>query len=138
MIAYVDASVALRVLLRQPGRLPTWAEWEAAYSSELIGLEIRRTIDRLRAQGDLGGEAVAELLQSAATIEEGLALVSLTRTVLQRAALPMATPVRTLDAIHLATALMVRERSTDPLIFATHDAQQAAAARALGFAVAGV
>jgi predicted nucleic acid-binding protein len=138
MIVYVDASVALRVLLRQPGRLRSWADWDAAYSSELLGLEIRRTIDRLRVQGDLGGEAVAELLQSATMIEEGLAVVSLTRTVIQRAGLPMATPVRTLDAIHLATALMVRERSAQPLTFVTHDVQQAGAARALGFAVAGV
>ncbi len=51
----------------------------------------------------------------------------------------MATPVRTLDAIHLVTALMVRERTADmELVFATHDERQASAAEALGFAVVGV
>jgi hypothetical protein len=50
----------------------------------------------------------------------------------------MATPVRTLDATHLATALMVRERAASSITFVTHDAPQAAAARALGFAVVGV
>jgi hypothetical protein len=50
----------------------------------------------------------------------------------------MATPVKTLDALHLASALLWRERSGDPLVFATHDPQQARAARALGFDCAGV
>lgn len=137
MIAYVDSSVVLRVLLAQPGRLSEWGRWRRAYASELLGLEVRRTIDRLRIQGALEAAEVGQALQLATAIEDGLALVSLTRTILQRAALPMATPVGTLDALHLATALMVRERSSDAPTFLTHDAQQALAARALGFQVAG-
>jgi hypothetical protein len=58
--------------------------------------------------------------------------------VLHRAALPLPLPVRTLDALHLTTALIVRERSAEPLLFVTHDAQQAAAARALGFEIQGI
>jgi hypothetical protein len=49
----------------------------------------------------------------------------------------MATPGRTLDGIHLATALMMRERAEESLTFATHDVRQGDAARALGFAVIG-
>ena len=49
-----------------------------------------------------------------------------------------ATAVRTLDAIHLATALMVREHTGETLVFATHDARQAEAARALGVPALGV
>lgn len=52
--------------------------------------------------------------------------------------MPMATAVRTLDAIHLASALLFRERKGTAIVFATHDAQQATAARALGFACLGV
>src|SRR5437763_16227937 len=55
-----------------------------------------------------------------------------------RAALPMATPVKTLDALHLASALLWRERRAAELSFATHDPQQARAARALGFDCIGV
>ena len=138
MIAYVDASVALRVLLAQPGRLSAWATWERAYASEILGLEIRRTIDRMRIQGALDHEQVAHLLQLTTAVEQGMAIVSLTRTVLHRAALPMPMAVRTLDALHLTTALIMRERSPEPLVFLTHDTQQAAAARALGFEVDGV
>ena len=138
MIAYVDASVALRVLLAEPGRLSAWATWERAYASEILGVEIRRTIDRLRIHGALDHEQVAHLLRLTATVEQGLAIVSLTRTVLQRAALPMPMAVHTLEALHLTTALIIRERSAEPLVFLTHDVQQATVARALGFEVDGV
>jgi predicted nucleic acid-binding protein len=135
---YLDSSVALRVLLDQPARLPAWGRWERAFASELLGLEIRRALDRLRLRRLLEARDVAALLERTALIESAVDLVALTRTVLRRAALPMASPVRTLDALHLATALMIQERTEVTLVFATHDRQQAAAARALGFAVAGV
>lgn len=137
MTVYLDASVALRVLLRQRGRLPTWGRWDRAFASELLGLEARRVIDRLRVESLLAAPAVADLLRDLSVLEEAIGVVAVTRTVLQRAGLPMATPVRTRDAIHLATALMLRERLSEPLVFATHDAQQALAARALGFEAAG-
>jgi predicted nucleic acid-binding protein len=135
---YLDSSVVLRVLLAETNRLQTWGRWERAFASELLGLEVRRAIDRLRILGHLGQRSTAALLQHAATIEDAISIVPLTRTILRRAALPMATPVRTLDAIHIATALVMRERSDVPLTFATHDTRQADAARALGFAAIGV
>ena len=46
-----DSSVVLRPLLDQPKRLKVWGEWEAAYSSELLGVKCRRAIDRLRLEG---------------------------------------------------------------------------------------
>ncbi len=137
MTVYLDSSVVLRVLLAQRHRLEIWGRWNRAIASELLGLEVRRTIDRLRVQGRLDARSVAALLHGATIVEESLALVPLTRTVLRRAALPMATPVRTLDGIHLATALMMRERTEESLTFATHDVRQADAARALGFPVLG-
>lgn len=87
-----------------------------------------------------GGESVLVCDRNtpiARLVEDSIGVVGLTRTVLLRAALPMATPVRTLDAIHLASALMLRERLKKPLVFATHDAQQALAARTLGFRLVG-
>lgn len=43
--------------------------------------------------------------------------------------------VRTLDAIHLAVALHLRELEDDEVVFVTRDADQAVAARELGFSV---
>jgi len=96
-------------------------------------VEACRVIDGLRLEGALDDQRVADARQQLGRIESGIASVALSRSVLHRAALPMATVVKTLDAIHLASALLLRERRGVDLSFATHDPQQARAARALGF-----
>lgn len=136
MIVYLDTSVVLRPLLGQASTLD-WRDWDLAYSSEVLGLEARRAIDRLRLESALDDAAVADAHQELARIEQFLGQVPLTRAVLRRAALPMPTVVKTLDAIHLTSALMLQERRQRPLTFATHDVRQAIAARALGFGVLG-
>jgi len=50
----------------------------------------------------------------------------------------MATAVKTLDAIHLASALVFQEAQRASVLFAMHDVRQATAARALGFECTGV
>jgi predicted nucleic acid-binding protein len=134
MIVYVDTSVVLRHLLGQPGALD-WTGWEYAYSSEILGFEARRVIDRLRLELALDDRGVADAHQELARIELHIGQVPLTRPVLRRASLPMPTVVKSLDAIHLTSALMLREIKGVPLAFATHDGQQSTAARAFGFAV---
>lgn len=48
MIAYVDASVLLRVALRQADALPEWRQVERGIASALILTESLRTLDRLQ------------------------------------------------------------------------------------------
>ena len=59
MIAYVDASVLLRVALRQPDALPEWRHVEQGVASALILTESLRTLDRLRLRASLSDEDVA-------------------------------------------------------------------------------
>jgi hypothetical protein len=61
----------------------------------------------------------------------------LIRVVAQRARLPMAMIVGTLDALHLASAMVLRERRETSVVFVTHDPQQARGARGLGFECVG-
>lgn len=138
MTVYVDTSVVLRVLLGQENPLDIWGKWEAAWASELLGLEARRVVDRLRLEAALDDEGVAAAQQELTRIEDTIGRIVLSRVVLRRAALPMATAVKTLDAIHLASAMLFQERRGARLLFATHDAQQTTAARALGFDCRGV
>lgn len=137
MIVYLDTSVVLRVLLGQR-KVLNWADFEAAYSSEILRLEARRVIDRLRLESALDDEGLAEAQRELSRIEKSIGCIFLSRTVLRRAALPMPTVVKTLDAIHLVSALMLQERRNGDLIFATHDLQQATGARGLGFEAIGV
>ena len=133
MIVYVDTSVVLKVLLRQPGALRNWDRWSEAFSSELLKVEARRVIDRLRLGMHLDDEGVARAHEELVGIERAIGFIEVNRRVLSRAAGPMPTAVKTLDAIHLASALLLAERRPKPPRFATHDHQQSLAARALGF-----
>jgi predicted nucleic acid-binding protein len=138
VIVYLDSSVVLRVVLKQPEPLPAWGKWEKAYSSEILGVEARRALDRLRLELELGDRELAQAQEDLRRIERTIGLIPLRGAVLRRAMLPMATLVKTLDALHLASALLLEERRGLVLRFATHDGRQATAARALGFECIGV
>lgn len=134
--AYVDSSVLLRVILGEGEPLPSWARIDQALSSELIRLECLRTIDRARIEVALADDVVSRQRADVLEAIDTLSLIPLTTPVLERAAEPFPTLIGSLDAIHLASALLVREHY-DELLFATHDQQLAVAARSMGFTVEG-
>ena len=137
MTVYVDTSVILRILFREPNPVEVWGKWDRAFSSNLWRVEALRTVDRLRLSGDLSDQNVADLVREIRLVHETLAIYPLTETILQRASESFPTVVGTLDAIHLATALAIRQ--VEPLdILLTHDGQLATAARSVGFTVVGV
>ncbi len=137
MNAYIDSSVVLRIVLGEPEPLPSWDRIDQALSSELIRLECLRTIDRARVQLRLGDDAVSRQRANVLEAIDSLSLIPLSVLVLERAAEPFPTLIGSLDAIHLASALLVRDQY-DELLFATHGQKLAVAARAMGFPVAGV
>jgi predicted nucleic acid-binding protein len=137
MIAYVDASVLLRVALRQPDALPEWRQIQQGVSSALIMTESLRTLDRLRLRAKLPDEEVASRRGTIIRLIESLELVEIDAVVLDRAAQPMPTELGTLDAIHLATALLWKEVSRTDVIMATHDEALGLAAQAHGLRVVG-
>ena len=137
MKAYVDTSVLLRVVLGEPGILPEWRLIDVAMASELVRVEALRTIDRARIQLQLPDEEVASRREGVFAILGACHIARVDEAVLERAAEPFPTLVRTLDAIHLATALSIRTDHED-LVFATHDRQLATAARSVGFKVLGL
>ncbi len=65
-------------------------------------------------------------------------LVHMTAPIVHMAAGAMPTVLRTLDGLHLATAISLRNSRREPEIIATHDRVLAIAARASGFEVIGV
>jgi predicted nucleic acid-binding protein len=138
VIAYVDSSVLLRVVLFQPDRLPEWPTIEQAVTSALTEVECLRTLDRRLRQGLLDPEDLADRRGLVLRLLERMDRVDVSPAVLRRAADPFPTPLGTLDAIHLATAVLWREGRSVAPVLVTHDAQLATAARATGFATAGV
>ena len=137
MTVYLDTSVPLRVLFHEPNPLTLWAKWDKAYSSSLWRVEALRTVDRLRLSGDLSDREVADLVRDIRIIHETLAIQPLNDSILERASESFPTVVGTLDALHLSTALAIREFEKLEL-FLTHDFQLGTAARSVGFDVLGI
>lgn len=137
MNVYLDSSVVLRRLQREAGPLGRWGQWERAYSSVLLRIEVLRTIDRSRLKGTIADREVADLITEGHAIFDVVEFVTLSAPVLERASQSFLTPVGTLDALHLATALRLVESAGVDLVFLTHDAELAIAARSLNFPVEG-
>ena len=137
MIVYLDTSTVLQVLVGRGAALAEWGQWRRAYASELMGVEARRALDRLRLERALDDEGLASAHEALGAIERAVGMIRLNSVVLKRASQPMATVVKTLDAIHLASALLLEEQGQAGLVFATHDRRQGLAARTLGLQVIG-
>ena len=136
MTVYVDTSVVLRILLREPNPVGIWGQWNKAYSSELWRVEALRTVDRLRLTHEISDSEVAELVHEIQIVHETFAIHPVTNQIFRRASETFPTVVGTLDAIHLATALSIREIANIDCLL-THDSQLATAGRSLGFEVNG-
>jgi predicted nucleic acid-binding protein len=138
VIAYVDASVLLRVALGQRDSLPEWQQIDRGVSSALATTECLRTLDRLRLRAGLSDSEMATRRAAILALIASLDLVEIDSVVLDRAAQPMPTELGTLDAIHLAPALLWRDFMRTDLIMATHDTALALGAQAYGLHVVGI
>ena len=125
---YLDTSVVLARLFAED-RSPPDAFWSGRLvSSRLLEFEV---FNRVHAQGAGRSHGMA-----ARHLVDRVSLLELTPRVLVRALLPFAQPVRTLDALHLATMDFLRQQG-QVLALATYDPRLATAAVALGFPLAG-
>ena len=120
---YLDTSVALAHLLAEDRRPPD-ALWEGELvSSRLLEYELWTRIHARnleRSHGDLVRLLLARL-----------AWIELRPEVLSRATRPFPVPVRTLDALHLASVAFLRERGRE-VALATYDERMAGVASAMG------
>jgi hypothetical protein len=126
-VIYVDSSVALARLLFE-ARAPAVEFWEQRLaSSRLLEYEIWNRVHAYDPNGS--NDRAARLLLM------GIELFEMERPVLARALEPWPTPIRTLDALHLATADYLR-RQGEPVELASYDRQLLTAAEALGIPIA--
>ena len=128
----------LRLILGDRGALAEWRSIKHGIASALVEVECLRTIDRLHQQGKLPLPQIASRRSAVYDLIEEVEVVPLSEPVLRRAAQPFPVPLGTLDALHLATALLWTERRGGALVMATHDASLATASRACGLDVVGM
>jgi predicted nucleic acid-binding protein len=138
VIAYVDTSVLLRFVLCQPDRLEELRSCAERVTSFLTQVECLRVIDSARLRGLLSTDESAERrMQTYEQLRRMRRLVP-SLAILHRAGEPFPVALKSLDALHVASALVWRDRFAPDLVFATHDRQQGRAALALGFEVLGL
>jgi len=123
---YIDASAALKLVVEEP---ESWALADALAGDQLISSEICR-VELARALLRLGlGQGAERLVRG---VVERIELLRLDDQILDRAGELGPNDLRTLDAIHLASALAIG-RELDAVV--TYDRRLAAAAEEAGFAV---
>lgn len=124
MIVYLDTSVLLARLFAED-RSPPDALWsQTLVASRLLEYEVFNRVHARGAAASHGGDA--------RRLVDRVSLLEMSAHVLGRALLPFAQPVRTLDALHLATLDFVRAQGQS-VALATYDQRLASAATALGF-----
>jgi predicted nucleic acid-binding protein len=121
-------------LLRHPDALKGLTGWDLV-ASELMEVEALRTLYRVHLEGLLSdddlGARMAELREIVAALDQ----FPITRQVLRRARGPFPGILKTLDAIHLSTALLWSEHFGENIVMITHDRQLARVSRASGLEV---
>ena len=124
---YLDTSVVLARLLAKDRSLPDALFHQTLVASRLLAVEV---FNRVHARG-----AAASHGAQARQLVDRIKLVDLSAPVQARALRPFAQPVRTLDALHLATVDFLRAQGLFPTL-ATYDKRMAAAAIGEGFGLA--
>jgi predicted nucleic acid-binding protein len=128
----------LRLAHGQPNALAGWSKIQRGASSALVMIESLRTVDRLRLRARLSDAEVAIRRAAILSLVGSLELVESDAAIMDRASQPVPTELGTLDAIHLATALLWTEMTRTQITMATHDAALGLRAKAHGLAVVGL
>ena len=125
-VAYVDSSALLKLAVAEPETSALEADLagrDGLVASRLAALECRRAARRTSNKRVL--QAVDEVL-------DAIYFLEITPAILDRAAIAGPPVLRSLDAIHLATALSIDEPVLDVI---TYDRRLAEAAEAVGLRV---
>jgi predicted nucleic acid-binding protein len=136
---YAESSAVLRWLLGAGGAdqvADVLRSADTVVTSELTAAEVGRTLQRLAAAGHLDPSAGARAWEAYTQASAHWHLYGVTDGVLRRArqSFPLE-PVRTLDAVHLSTAMLYALDVGPPMVLST-DLAVRANAEALGLAIA--
>src|SRR5689334_17493186 len=126
MATYVDASAAAKLVLEQP-ESAALAKWIVATGRNPVTSDLTRT-ELLRATRRIAPERMT----AARAVLDSMTVLVVSTAVFERAAMLDPESVRSLDAIHLASALELGDELDE---LATYDARLAEAARYYGITV---
>ena len=139
MWAYVDTSALVKRYIDEAGRrevLRLLRRYECV-TSALLPVELRGALRRRVSEGTLDASRLPAILKRVATDRAYWTQVEVGAEVLVAAETLVAThPLRTLDAIHVASAQIFMARASTPdVLFVSADTRQTDAAAAIGLVV---
>jgi hypothetical protein len=138
VIAYLDSSIVANAIFGSAQQLSEWPRLKHILLSSLVEVECFRALDRERLRRGLDDHKVAAYSENIRRVVARAEIIELSHAILERTKEAFPTQIATLDAIHVSTALLWKQWHEPKLVFATHDHQQAAGARAVGLKVIGV
>ena len=135
-MVYVESSALLAALLE--GDAPAIQRMRAAdrlITSALTFAEANRALARARVSGRLSAAEERDAIRGLLTFRRRCEIVDVSDEVLVRAGRPFPIePIRTLDAIHIATAELLSE-PPQVVMFVTRDKRVSENARSLGYLI---
>jgi predicted nucleic acid-binding protein len=135
--AYFDTSALVKRYVDEAGRREVLQllRRHQCVTSVVLSVEFRSALRRRVTDRSLDARRIPEILKRVAADREFWALIEVTSEVLQAAEnLVAAHPLRTLDALHVASAELFADRLSSELTFVSADSRQTAVAAAMGMA----
>lgn len=138
MKAYIDSSIILRIVLGEKNAISFPENLGEFAASEILKIECFRTFDRMQRAQYFPEDEIADRYSALHQMIRSLRLIKFSDAISQKACEPFPVILKTLDAIHLASAVLWQQQEQDDVLFFTHDIQLAKCAQAMGFEVLGV
>lgn len=139
MILYLDTSALVKLYVKEPGSQAVRALLEKAQvvsTSRVAYVEMRAGLARKLRQGELSEEEYGHVLSDFEKDWKDYFVIEFSESVAKMGGeLVEKHPLRALDALHLASALFLRERARSDVFFSSFDGRLNEAAQAEGLAV---
>ena len=135
MWAYFDTSALVKRYVVEPGRreVQQLLRRHDCVTSAILPVELRGALRRRVTERTLAGSRVSEILKRVVADRAYWTIIEVSTEVLSGAeALVSVHPLRTLDAIHVASAQLFAARLRADVIVVSADKRQTAAANAIG------
>lgn len=131
-IVYLDASTALRWILKAPHHLSNFGDWKTAGSSVLFETECVRTLERLRDENSISTEKYIDGIGQVQELWDSMEKIPVTTEILFAAKQRFIAPIKTLDAIHAVSAQLWSRALDKDVMLISHDKKLNLIAKSLG------
>jgi len=138
MKAYIDSSILLRLILGEKNAIKFPKQLTEFVASEILKIECFRTLDRMQRTLHIAENEISERYAALHLAIRSLRMIKLTEAISQRSCESFPVVLKTLDAIHLSSAILWQQQESDNILFLTHDEQLAKGAISVGLDVLGV